>query len=123
MARTIRKPWFSQPEPNGGRWRILRQLPRFPEIVDRLKEGQNPDYVAKLIQGEMGELTNLEPLVLANLLRQYRAEVIGVVAVDDGDAAPDGLDRALKEKVNLYEQYAFLVNAQTWRVKRALIRE
>lgn len=123
--RRIRKPWFQQPQVGGGKWKLIRQLPRFDEVVNRLKEGQSPDYVATVIQGEMKELTDLDRTVLSNLLRQYRAEVIGVVAVEDGDRAgdSDGLDRALTAKVNLYEQYAFLVNAQTWRVKRAIQRE
>jgi hypothetical protein len=114
--------WFKRPKPND-KWKALRSLPRFDEIVQRLKEGQSPDYVARLIQDEMGEWKE-EPLtVISNRLRQYRAEVIGVVAVEDGADGPDPLDRMLTEKVNLYEQYAFLINAQSWRIKRALTRE
>lgn len=124
MARVRRtQAWFQQPRVRDGKWRQLRSLPRFEEVVDRLKEGQSPDYVARLIHEDMKELTDLPEVVVSNLLRQYRAEVIGVVAVDDGGDGADGLDHALKEKVNLYEQYAFLVNAQSWRVKRALARE
>src|SRR5262245_10509815 len=116
------KPWFEQPQ-GSAKWKVLRQLPRFDEVVTRLREGQAPDYVARLIQEEMKQCVDLDRATLSNLLRQYRAEVIGVVAVEDGAIGADGLDRALKEKVDLYEQYAFLVNAQTWRVKRALKRE
>jgi hypothetical protein len=122
-VRRIRRGWFEQPQVGGGKWKRIRQLSRFDEVVSRLKEGQSPDYIARLVQEEMKECTDLSQSALSNLLRQYRAQVLGVVAVEDGGPGPDALDRALKEKVDLYEQYAFLVNAQTWRVKRALTRE
>lgn len=115
------RPWFQRAKPID-KWKKLRALPRFSEIVQRLKEGQSPDYVARLIQDEMGEWADLPLVAISNLLRQYRV-VIGVVAVEDGTPGADPLDRMLTEKVNLYEQYAFLINAQSWRIKRALARE
>lgn len=111
----------------GGKLQRLLGKGRFEEVHQRLTDGQSPDYVAKVIQEEMGHCRDVARESLARTLRLYRSEKIGVVPIRDLNEAEEEarqkLEAKLGEMVDVAERFRFLINVQSERVLMATQRE
>lgn len=119
--------WLKQQrEAGGSRFRRILGLPRFQEVHERLASGETPEYVARVIHEEMRVLTDLKRTSLVTLLRQYRAEAIGIPVDPDDPAAEQrrqALEAQLSEKVDVAEELMWLVQVQKKRVRMFFEKE
>jgi hypothetical protein len=108
------------------RFRKILDLPKFEEINARLARGESIEHVARVIQSEMGYCTKIKSETLVRLLREYRHQVLGIVLSPDDPRANNlraMMEPHLKEQVDIFERYVWLVNVQTERVARAVQNE
>lgn len=118
MDDTTKKPVHVQPVSRDTKFTKLRSLKCFEEVHQNIIDGWSPAEVAKLIQDEHKEYTDITRPSLVNVIKSYRSSLPpGVLIEKRMPAAFNAAAKKLQKSIDEVEELEWLTRFQKRRLK------